>query len=158
MGYKKRERLHVKDSRFCLVLRRLSLSMWICARSPLALRHQSLAFRARLCLRRKCETRRAWGGGRIAVGFLLKINVSILFSPLLSTPTPRRPSLPYKCFHVWWKDVTAGHTFAKEITIYFCQTYQPPPPLPRIPKEQGQERAFWQSWCWSYNGGKCLTS
>lgn len=58
MGYKKRERLHVKDSRFCLVLRRLSLDVNL-REVPLALRHQSLAFRARLCLRRKCETRRA---------------------------------------------------------------------------------------------------
>ena len=39
MGYKKRERLHVKDSRFCLVLRRLSLDVNLrevpaCASSP----------------------------------------------------------------------------------------------------------------------------
>ena len=157
MGYKKRERLHVKDSRFCLVLRRLSLDVNMrevpaCASSPVTCVSRSPLFKTKV--RNSTRLRRRQDCSRVS-----SINQRVdLVLPATEHANPRRPSLPYKCFHVWWKDVTAGHTFAKEITIYFCQTYQPPPPLPRIPKEQGQERAFWQSWCWSYNGGKCLTS
>lgn len=53
MGYKKRERLHVKDSRFCLVLRRLSLDVNLrevpaCASSPVTCVSRSPLFKTKV--------------------------------------------------------------------------------------------------------------
>lgn len=127
-------------SRFCLVPRRLSLEVNFrevpaCASSPATCVSRSPLFKTKV---RNSTRLRRQDCSRVS-----SINQRVdLVLPATEHFDAQPQPLPYICFQVWWKDVIAGHTFGKEITIYlFTSTKRTNTPPPPTPAPQGTERA-----------------